>query len=356
MQKRAFHHRSVMKGTLSLALVSAALMVGACGFDHSTNVLTPTSINTNTSGSSSGAPMVGVWSSNALPTLPTGSTCGNFHYQIASQTATTIAGTFTGECGGGITITGNATGQLSGTNVAMTVTGSASGPGLPANCPFTLTGNGSIEDNGNTLRIPFSGTTCLGPVSGVEVLRKPQPATNPPAPTPTPDPTPPPPPPPPAPTSVDAIDMQSISIVGSPDVRSWPPTATIHVLDFNSSGVSIDFTKKTGAGRWPDVVPPGWTGGLQYTVWMVVNHGGRWYSAGGVEFWYGLGRSGGPPSQFANNWYYNAQVWAPLTYHQPAVGEQVGFFVTAGDQRAKDVHAVAERSNIVVIPFPSDAG
>jgi len=89
-----------MKGTLSLALVSAALMVGACGFDHSTNVLTPTSINTNTSGSSSGAPMVGVWSSNALPTLPTGSTCGNFHYQIASQTATTIAGTFTGECGG----------------------------------------------------------------------------------------------------------------------------------------------------------------------------------------------------------------------------------------------------------------
>ena len=347
-----------MKGTLSLALVSAALMVGACGFDHSTNVLTPTSINTTTSGSSSpGSPLVGMWSSNALPTLPTGSTCGNFHYQIAAQTATSIAGTFTGECGGGITISGNATGQVSGTNIAMTVNGTGSGPGLPSSCPFTLTGNGSIEDNGNTLRIPFSGTTCVGPVSGVEVLRKPQPAANPPAPTPTPTPTPDPtPPPPPAPTSNDAIDMQSVSIVGSPDVRSWPATARIRVLDFNSSGLAIDFTKKDGAGRWPDVVPPGWDGGLQYTVWMVVNHGGRWYSAGGVEYWFGLGRSGGPPSRFASNWYYNPQLWAPMTYHQPAVGEQVGFFVTAGDQRAKDVHIVAERSNIVVVPFPSDGG
>ena len=139
-------------------------------------------------------------------------------------------------------------------------------------------------------------------------------------------------------------------------MRSWPATATIRALDFNASGLAIDFTKKDGAGRWPDVVPPGWDGGLQYTVWMVVNHGGRWYTAGGVEYWYGLGRSGGPPSRYASNWYYNPRIWAPLTYHQPAVGEQVGFFVTAGDQRAKDSHIVAERSNIVVVPFPSDGG
>src|SRR5689334_10401669 len=228
MQKRAFRHRDVMKGTLSLTLVSAALMAGACGFDHSTNVLTPTSINTNPSGSSSsGGPMVGMWESNALPTLPTGSTCGNFKYTIASQTQTSIAGTFTGDCGGGITISGNATGQLSGTNVAMTVNGTGTGPGLPS-CPFTLTGNGAIEDNGNTLRIPFTGTTCAGPVSGVEVLRKPQPAAPPPPPPPppTPDPTPAPPP-----ASVDAIDMNSISIVGSPDVRGWPATARIRALD-----------------------------------------------------------------------------------------------------------------------------
>ena len=39
-----------------------------------------------------------------------------------------------------------------------------------------------------------------------------------------------------------------------------------------------------------------------------------------------------------------------------AVGEQVGFFVTAGDQRAKDVRVVTERSNVVLVPFPSDSG
>jgi hypothetical protein len=346
-----------MKARLALTLAVAAVTAGACGFEHHENVLGPTSTSGSSSGASSAKTMVGMWTSNTLPTLPTGSTCGNFKYQIATQTSTSIAGTFTGECGGGISISGSATGQLTNpTTVAITINGTGAGGGLPT-CPFTLTGNGTIEDEGNTLRIPFTGTTCLGPVSGTEVLRKPQPAATTPPPPPTPTPTPAPtPPPPPAPTSNDMIDMQSISIVGSPDVRNWPATATIHVLDFNSSGIAIDFTKKEGAGRWPDVLPPGWDGPLQYTVWMVVNHGGRWYSAGGVEFWHGLGRSGGPPSQFANNWYYNPQLWAPITYHQPAPGERVGFFVTAGDQRAKDVHAVAERSNIVAISFPSDGG
>jgi hypothetical protein len=338
-----------MKRILTLLTCAAALAGGACGFDHAKNVLTPTPVDASSGRSGS---MVGVWSSNALPTLPTGNTCGNFKYSISNQSATAISGTFTGVCGGGLAISGNASGQLNGTAVAMTVNGVATGTGVP-NCPFTLNGTGAIEDNGNTLRIPFSGTTCMGPVNGVEVLRKPQPATPEPVPAPAPEPTP---PAPTAPSSDDAIDMSSISVVGSPDVRAWPATTKIRALDFNGGGIAIDFTKKDGPGRWPDVVPAGWDGGLQYTVWMVVNHGGRWYAAGGVEFWYGLGRSGGPPSQFANNWYYNPQIWAPLTYHQPSPGEQVGFFITAGDQRAKDFHVVAERSNIVVVPFPGDGG
>ena len=347
--------RSLSALVAALALVAAA----ACGFERSTNVLGPTSGDgsrpSNNAPTGTG-PMVGTWSSNTLPAVPTIGRCGDFHYQIANQTPTTIAGTFTGVCGGGLTMSGNASGQLlDATNVALTINGAASGGGIP-NCPFTLTGTGTIEDGGNTLRITYSGTTCLGPVTGTEVLRKPQPASEPtPPPPPAPEP-PPPPPPPPAPTSPDGIDIHQVTVVGSVDVRDWPATARIRVLDFNSSGVAIDFTKKEGSGRWPDVTPPGWDGPIQYTVWMVVTHGGRWYTAGGVEFWHGLGRSGGPPSQFANNWYYNPQLWAPLTYHQPSVGEQVGFFVTAGDQRAKDVHAVAERSNIVIISFPSDGG
>ena len=57
-------------------------------------------------------------------------------------------------------------------------------------------------------------------------------------------------------------------------------------------------------------------------------------------------------NQIAVNWTYYC---GPMA-RQPAPGEQVGFFVTAGDQRMKDVSATHERSNIVVVPFPAAAG
>jgi hypothetical protein len=199
---------------LLTSLAVAVLVTTACGFDHSTSVLVPTSTSTSTpsatpsagsgggnapgTGSTSSTPsLVGTWtSSNTTPTLPNPSTCGNFQYQIATQTSSSISGSFTAVCGGGLAISGNLTGQLNGTAVSITVTGTASMPGIPS-CPFTLSGNGGIEDNGNTLRVPFSGETCLGPVNGTEVLRRPQPAAAPepvPVPTPTPTPTPTPPP------------------------------------------------------------------------------------------------------------------------------------------------------------------
>jgi hypothetical protein len=133
-------------------------------------------------------------------------------------------------------------------------------------------------------------------------------------------------------------------------------TTLITTLDIRSDGALVEFSKKDGAGRWPDVTPPGWDGAIQYTLWMVENINGRWYTSGGVEYWYGLSRQGGPPSQYGRNWYYSADVWGPLANRQPGVGEQVGFFVTAGDARAKDITIVRERSNVVLVPFPSDGG
>jgi hypothetical protein len=353
----------MMKRSLALfaSLVVASLVSVACGFQHQTSVLSPTA-PTNSSSAPGPNPtpgvttpsLVGAWSSNPLPTLPSANSCGNFQYQIASQTATSIAGTFTAACGAGVTVSASLTGQLNGSAVLINGTGKASAPGIP-DCSFTLTGNGTIEDNGYTLRVLFSGTTCFGPVSGTEVLRRPQPAAEPPPPPPpTPQPAP---APAPAP-SVDAIDLHQVVVTGGNalDVANWPVTTRIRVLDFRGDGLFVDFDKKEGAGRWPDVTPPGWDGPIQYTMWMVVNHGGRWYTSGGVEYWHGLSRQGGPPSQYAANWYYSPQVWGVLASHQPAVGEQVGFFVTAGDQRVKDVRAVTERSNVVMVSFPSDAG
>jgi hypothetical protein len=451
-----------MKRSLSLGatLFAASVMMIGCGVSKSTtNVLgptpvsstpTPTNPGTVTGTGSTGTPsLVGSWSS-PTSTVPSPTSCTNFQFAIATQTATSILGTFSATCGSGLTLSGNVSGVLdSSGNVAVTATGVVNMPTV-SNCPFTLNGTGTLIDNGYTLTIPFSGTTCQGPVNGTQVLHKAQPAAHvvfdAPAPvSPTPnafvstlrpkfivtdaartgpvgdvsyqievatdepfsnvyatwtvaeqpgqtsfempkdlayskvyfwhvrasDPTTPgpwsrtlaiqvtdPPPPPPPVFGQDAIDLHQASISGgSPaDVANWSVTARLTALDFQASGVGVQFTKKDGPGRWPDVVPPGWSGGIQYTLWMVVNVDGHWYTSGGVEYWNGLGRSGGQPSAFASNWYYSPGVWGPLATHQPAPGEQVGFFVTAGDARAKDVRAVTERSNVVLVPFPSDGG
>jgi hypothetical protein len=165
----------------------------------------------------------------------------------------------------------------------------------------------------------------------------------------------PPPPPAPVPGNGDQIDMHSVIVRGGccGDVANWPVTTQIRVIDANFGGWFLDFSAKN---TWPEAVPPGWDGGIQYTLWIVEKINGQWITAGGVEFWKSLARQGGPPSRLAGNWYYSPGVWNELASHQPAPGEQVGIFVTAGDQRAKDVRVVTERSNVVLIPFPSDGG
>jgi hypothetical protein len=156
----------------------------------------------------------------------------------------------------------------------------------------------------------------------------------------------------------DTVDLHTVTVLAGPgDVADWPETATITGLDFHADAdccLRIDFTKKDGPDRWPDVTPPGWTGPVQYTVWAIFKlRDGRLVTAGAVEFWHGKDRSGGNPSELAAHWFDKV---GDMRNHQPDAGEAVGFFLTAGDQRLKDVHAVRERSNVVVIPFPTDSG
>jgi hypothetical protein len=107
--------------------------------------------------------------------MPGGLSCGNFQFLASSQTPASIEGAFSGTCGS-FTLNGNAIGQLDGNAVTLQITGTATGiPGI-LNCPFTLDAVGTIEDDGNSLPLSYTGMTCLGPVSGSEVLRKPSPS------------------------------------------------------------------------------------------------------------------------------------------------------------------------------------
>jgi hypothetical protein len=152
----------------------------------------------------------------------------------------------------------------------------------------------------------------------------------------------------------DAINLFQAKVYNSPsDVASWPATSTLTRLDLMPSGVHVESTKQDS---WPEVVPPGWSGGLQYTLWIVLNINGQWYTSGCIEYWRGLYESGGPVTNYAQDWYYDPIRWGPMAGHQPSPGEQVGFFVTAGDARNNGPISVKERSNVVIVSFPSSGG
>lgn len=202
-------------------------------------------------------------------------------------------------------------------------------------------------------RVRASDPATTGPWSVTQWFQMPDPAPTPP-PTPTPNPN------PGGPAAGDQLNISAATILNSPrDLASWPVTTSLQVVDIRPDGVSVQFSKKDGAGRWPDVVPPGWSGALQYTLGMCLTIDGRWYCSAVVEFWHGLEVSGGPPGDFAKNWFYDPIRWSPMTGHQPAVGETIGFFVCAGDCRNNSTGALSpakERSNVVLVPMPGSSG
>ena len=133
------------------------------------------------------------------------------------------------------------------------------------------------------------------------------------------------------------------------DLGSWAQTATITSIQFTSSAFLVDFNKRTGPGRWPDV--PFGTGNLEYTLGMCVNISGQWNCSATVQFWYGRDlTASGRPDEIAINWWYDRR-WGNLMGYQPAMGETVGIFVAAGNLRDSGNVAVKERSNVVLMPF-----
>jgi hypothetical protein len=150
----------------------------------------------------------------------------------------------------------------------------------------------------------------------------------------------------------DALDLRLATVYNSPaDIASWPATARIsRVTMRNPEGLSFEFSTQNS---WPNYTPPGWKGPLQYTVWAVVRVGGQWYTAGFIQMWRGRPSTGAPIlAEFARNWAYDGR-WGPMNGHQPQVGEQMGFFLSAGDARGqRGVTSVRERSNVVLVSLP----
>lgn len=162
--------------------------------------------------------------------------------------------------------------------------------------------------------------------------------------------------------TTDMIDLTTVTIVGSPpDIATWPITTTVTNFTWiPTDSLDATFSKKTGAGRWPDYVPPGWGGPIQYTLWLFLFISGKWYGAGAVIFWFGetvtnyvLPSHIGSPDA----WWLYGSFWSPMSGVQPQPNDTVGFMVSAGIARATNaVSSVKERSQVFTIPFPTDNG
>jgi hypothetical protein len=152
--------------------------------------------------------------------------------------------------------------------------------------------------------------------------------------------------------SLDGLNTTGAVIYNSPaDLWAWTRTTAITAIQFTPGNVSVDFDKRTGPTRWPDVLfHPGLnTDTIQYTVGFCLQVNGTWDCAGGLEFWFNRDTR---LTTDLINLFYDTGRWGPIVGHQPAQGESVGVFVGAGDLRGvQRGTSVLERSAIVVIPW-----
>lgn len=179
-----------MKKFSICALLLASALAAGCNFQNKTSLFTPTAptaaggSSTSTSSpapESTGSVFSGTWGSGTFPGLPNTSSCTNLQWSISKLADTSVAGTISAVCGGSVTVTADVTGQLKDSDtVDLTANGSAVAVGIT--CGFQLTGVGHRETN-DSMRLDYQGTTCLGPVTGTEMLRR---ASPPPAPAPNP--------------------------------------------------------------------------------------------------------------------------------------------------------------------------
>jgi hypothetical protein len=150
--------------------------------------------------------------------------------------------------------------------------------------------------------------------------------------------------------TVQPFDLQKAFIYNNPpDFKNWAETAKITLIDYSSGQVVVDFDKREGPGRWPDV---GFGGGsLEYTLGMCFNLGGQWHCSAAIQFWFGRElEAGGERNHIGDDWFYDAR-WGPMAGHQPRDGELVGIYVAAGNLRDSGNVIAKERSDIVIIPY-----
>ena len=150
-----------MKNYIFVSALAMALAAAGCtSFEHTSTTTGPTAAGISA--------LMGTWAS-ASSVIPSASSCSDFKWNATEQTATSAKGSFSASCAGSLKVTGTAEGTLNGSIISWSAAGVAQALDVPL-CPITLTGTAELGIN--SIRVPYSGDTCLGKVSGVEILNK----------------------------------------------------------------------------------------------------------------------------------------------------------------------------------------
>ena len=149
-----------MRNYISASALALSVVVAGCAsFEHNSTTTGPSSTGV--------AGLMGTWAS-ASNVIPSASTCSDFKWNATEQTATRAKGSFSATCAGDLKVAGTAQGVLTGSDITWSAEGDATTAGIA--CRITLTGTAEI--GANSIRVPYSGDTCVGKVSGVEILNK----------------------------------------------------------------------------------------------------------------------------------------------------------------------------------------
>lgn len=151
-----------MKYRVLVALLAASAFVatGCIGFEHKSASTEP--------GAAGNGSLMGSWSSSNL--IPSPNACSDFKWDVTEQTATSAKGNFSATCAGDLKLSGSAQGAFTtSATIAWSGTANATAPGLTS-CAVSLSGTAELQVD--SIRIPYTGDTCLGKVSGVEILKK----------------------------------------------------------------------------------------------------------------------------------------------------------------------------------------
>ena len=156
-----------MTRTLLAATLSAALLGTGCySFNRESSRTSPSTTAAQALG--------GLWAtSESLPAPGSSSSsqmCTNFTWRVSEFAGSSGSGTFSATCRGVLTLVGSAQGLVSGSSINWSAAATATGPNVPNACSVSLAATAQLTDS--QIRIPYSGTTCLGPVAGTEVLGK----------------------------------------------------------------------------------------------------------------------------------------------------------------------------------------